>query len=68
MPDGAAEHRAPDHGTNRLVAPEDVGPAVARIVDGSWLPSADRPPLWDGHAGERIAGIVAAWLGMPAGR
>jgi UDP-N-acetylglucosamine 2-epimerase (non-hydrolysing) len=51
------------HGTNQLVRPEDVAPALRTIL-ASEAPSAqDHPPLWDGHAGERIADIVAAWLG-----
>ena len=50
-------------GTNRLIEPEDLGPAVA---DGSWRTGSARaasaPPLWDGGAGDRIGAIVAAWL------
>jgi UDP-N-acetylglucosamine 2-epimerase len=50
------------HGTNRLVAPEEVVAATAAILrDGMDVP-AEGPPLWDGHAGERIAALVAAWL------
>ncbi len=50
------------HGTNRLVEPEDVVPLAARILrDGLAVPVAG-PPLWDGHAGERIATIVEGWL------
>jgi UDP-N-acetylglucosamine 2-epimerase (non-hydrolysing) len=51
------------HGTNRLVEPEGVGPLVASILaDGLEVPEAG-PPLWDGHAGERIASVIVAWLG-----
>jgi UDP-N-acetylglucosamine 2-epimerase (non-hydrolysing) len=50
------------HGTNRLVEPDDVAPALAEVLDGTYRPSAERPPLWDGRAGERIATIVAEWL------
>lgn len=46
------------HGTNRLVTRESVVAAVeASLADGrpeTW----PVPPLWDGHAGERIAQIV----------
>jgi UDP-N-acetylglucosamine 2-epimerase len=50
------------HGTNRLLGPEDVV-AVARsiLTDGLPVPPSG-PPLWDGHAGERIAVILEAWL------
>ena len=53
------------HGTNRLVEPDAVGGWVARIlaapraVDGA---PSDPPPLWDGHAGDRIADLILAWL------
>ena len=50
------------HGTNRLVEPEGVAPLVASILaDGLAVP-AEGPPLWDGHAGERIADILVPWL------
>jgi len=54
------------HGTNRLVLPEDVAEALGSILSADV--SADRaaPPLWDGHAGDRIAGVIAAWLGARA--
>jgi UDP-N-acetylglucosamine 2-epimerase (non-hydrolysing) len=50
------------HGTNRLIEPEDVAAGAAAILGGDWTGPADRPPLWDGHAGERIADIVVEWL------
>jgi UDP-N-acetylglucosamine 2-epimerase (non-hydrolysing) len=60
------------HGTNRLVGPGEVGAAVAEILrrarsaeaGAATAPAARRegPPLWDGHAGERIAAILAAQL------
>ena len=57
------------HGTNRLVEPEDVGRAGR--ADPRGAPAAARPteppPLWDGHAGERIADLVCAWLERRAG-
>jgi UDP-N-acetylglucosamine 2-epimerase (non-hydrolysing) len=51
------------HGTNRLVEPAAVGSWVARILAEPPGAATDTPPLWDGHAGERIADIVCAWLG-----
>ena len=57
------------HGTNQLLTPEAVVPAVQVILDGSVPPSRGTPPLWDGQAGDRIAGVIADWLrggGSPA--
>jgi UDP-N-acetylglucosamine 2-epimerase (non-hydrolysing) len=51
------------HGTNRLVAPEDVVEAARSILAGPVRPTGPRPPLWDGHAGERIADAIVDWLG-----
>jgi UDP-N-acetylglucosamine 2-epimerase (non-hydrolysing) len=51
------------HGTNRLVAPEDLGPMVDLALAGGIVAPAEGPPLWDGHAGERIAAILADRLG-----
>jgi len=50
------------HGTNRLVQPEEVAPALEAIMAADAPAASDGPPLWDGHAGERIAEDVAAWL------
>jgi UDP-N-acetylglucosamine 2-epimerase (non-hydrolysing) len=51
------------HGTNRLVEPEEVAAGVAEILAGSAVGPPEPPPLWDGHAGERIADVVGLWLG-----
>jgi UDP-N-acetylglucosamine 2-epimerase (non-hydrolysing) len=40
---------------------------VDRILSGSARPGSV-PPLWDGHAAERIALAVGQWLGLDAGR
>jgi len=47
-------------GTNRLLGddPGALVPAVASVLDG-WKPSRRKPHLWDGHAGERIARLLA---------
>jgi len=50
------------HGTNRLVTPAMVPEAVRAIVAGPPAPTPSAPPLWDGHAGERIAIVVERWL------
>jgi UDP-N-acetylglucosamine 2-epimerase (non-hydrolysing) len=55
------------HGTNRLVEPEGVvALAAAILADGLAVP-AEGPPLWDGHAGERIADVVKGWLAERSG-
>lgn len=46
------------HGTNRLVEPEEVAGAVDEALTGRWQAPSESPPLWDGHAGERIAEII----------
>ncbi len=48
------------HGTNRLVSPESLPPAADAILDGTASFPTRRPPLWDGHAGVRIAEVLAA--------
>lgn len=50
------------HGTNRLVEPDEVVPAVDAILAGRVSRPSEGPPLWDGHAGERIADGIVAWL------
>jgi UDP-N-acetylglucosamine 2-epimerase (non-hydrolysing) len=50
------------HGTNRLLEPEAVGDAVREVLAGGVAAPAEPPPLWDGHAGERIADVVVGWL------
>jgi UDP-N-acetylglucosamine 2-epimerase (non-hydrolysing) len=45
------------HGTNRLVAPDDIAKMVDTVLaDPPRV--AEPPPLWDGRAGERIAAIL----------
>jgi len=48
------------HGTNELVGcdPPGIGAALERALSGQWKKSSI-PPLWDGHAGERIAALLA---------
>lgn len=45
------------HGTNRLVQPDRLVDAAREVLSGA-APSPKQPPLWDGHAGERIASIL----------
>ena len=53
-------------GTNRLVEPDRLGDAVDAALRGDLARPGDGPPLWDGHAGERIAELVAGWLATRA--
>jgi len=55
------------HGTNRLVTPEEVVPLARRILADGIAAPAEPPPLWDGHAGPRIAAVIEAWLAARAG-
>ena len=51
------------HGTNRLVTREAL-PQVMEDCLATGRPSSwPTPPLWDGHAGERIAAVVADQVG-----
>ena len=51
------------HGTNRLLEPQAVVPVVRSVLADGLVVPAEGPPLWDGHAGERIAAIIETWLG-----
>jgi UDP-N-acetylglucosamine 2-epimerase (non-hydrolysing) len=48
-------------GSNRLVTPGELAAAVLKACDDGPYPG-ELPPLWDGHAGQRIARIITAWL------
>jgi UDP-N-acetylglucosamine 2-epimerase (non-hydrolysing) len=50
------------HGTNRLVTADEVVPLARAILDGTATFPTERPPLWDGRAGPRIAEVIAARL------
>lgn len=56
------------HGTNRLVSPDELIQVVRATLDGTLTAPLDRPPLWDGHAGARIAPIIARFLDTPRAR
>ena len=49
------------HGTNRLVEPAELPAAVGSLLDGEIAYPEERPPLWDGRAGARIASILDRW-------
>jgi UDP-N-acetylglucosamine 2-epimerase (non-hydrolysing) len=52
------------HGTNRLVTPDDLVRIARATLDGSLAQPVERPPLWDGQVGPRIAAILAAYPGV----
>lgn len=47
-------------GTNRLVGtnPDNIRPALELLFSGRWR-KGEIPPLWDGHAAERIVKVLA---------
>lgn len=50
------------HGTNRLVTPEELAPTALAILRGQTTFPTQRPPLWDGRAGERAAAEIIGLL------
>ncbi len=50
------------HGTNKLVTPATMVDAAKEALseNAEWPPEG--PPLWDGHAGPRIAHVLKNWL------
>jgi UDP-N-acetylglucosamine 2-epimerase (non-hydrolysing) len=54
-------------GTNRLVGgdPQAIRAAIEDVLMGRW-PHGSRPPLWDGHAAQRIADVLESRGSRPA--
>jgi UDP-N-acetylglucosamine 2-epimerase (non-hydrolysing) len=50
------------HGTNRLVTRDTLAADVKDVLAAGPLRDWPVPPLWDGHAGPRIAAVLAASL------
>ena len=52
-----------ERGTSRLVGndPERIRYAFSDAIEGRW-PAGGDIPLWDGHAGERIAAEISRWV------
>ena len=49
-------------GTNRLVRPDQVAEAAREVLARPAGEQWPIPPLWDGHAGERIGRVIETWL------
>jgi UDP-N-acetylglucosamine 2-epimerase (non-hydrolysing) len=56
------------HGTNRLVSWSELSFVARELLAREPNRATGRPPLWDGHAGERIAQVIHEWLGAAAPR
>jgi UDP-N-acetylglucosamine 2-epimerase (non-hydrolysing) len=54
-------------GTNRLVTPDTLADALDAALAGAQRRPGNGPPGWDGHAGERIAAVLAERWGGTAG-
>jgi UDP-N-acetylglucosamine 2-epimerase (non-hydrolysing) len=50
------------HGTNRLVTRERLAEEITACLAAGRPATWPVPPLWDGHAGERIAAVIEAAL------
>lgn len=50
------------HGTNELVTEQTLVTHLDAIINGRRTFDDVTPPLWDGHAGERIAVVIARFL------
>jgi UDP-N-acetylglucosamine 2-epimerase (non-hydrolysing) len=57
-----------ERGTSRLLAHDipRIEAAVHDVLAGRW-PAGQDIPLWDGQAGARVAGALAAWIGVEGG-
>jgi UDP-N-acetylglucosamine 2-epimerase (non-hydrolysing) len=54
-----------EKGTNRLVGSdsENIRWCINQILENKW-PSANKPPLWDGHASERAVDVIQNWFSL----
>ena len=50
------------HGTNRLATPATLLDLLDEALAEDARGRDRHPPLWDGHAGERIADVIIGWL------
>ena len=48
-------------GTNRLIKPEDMLPAVREVLAGRW-PKGRKPKHWDGNTAARCVSSLKRWL------
>lgn len=54
------------HGTNRLVTRTDLPSVAEQVLAAGRAATLPVPPLWDGHAGERIAHVISEFVGAEA--
>jgi UDP-N-acetylglucosamine 2-epimerase (non-hydrolysing) len=54
------------HGTNQLVTPAELPGAARAVLSGETRFPTERPPLWDGRAGERAAELILRTYPEPA--
>lgn len=54
------------HGTNQLASIDEAAAAVCRALEEP-RPGPAQIPLWDGHAGERIAAALLDWVASHGG-
>lgn len=50
------------HGTNQLVTEQTLSDRLAETLANGSSGDGTTPPLWDGHAGERIARVIKQYL------
>ncbi|MCW2830066.1 MAG: hypothetical protein JWP31_758 [Aeromicrobium sp.] len=50
------------HGTNQLVTRDNLAERLAAVLAGGATGDGTTPPLWDGHAGQRIARVIGQFL------
>ena len=55
-------------GTNRLIKPDDMLPAIREVLAGRW-PKGRKPLHWDGQTAGRCVTSLKRWLdGSGAGK
>lgn len=55
------------HGTNQLTTPDGLADAATAVLEGRTRFPTERPPLWDGRAGQRCAAAILELLAERTG-